>query len=49
MSSKKDPKPNIGGLFPHINIEGADKALEFYQRAFAATEVSPNLPRMANA
>lgn len=30
----------VGGVVPHINIEGASDASAFYQRAFAAQELS---------
>lgn len=33
-------KPTAGGVVPHINVEGANDASTFYQRAFAAQELS---------
>lgn len=40
MINKTAIKPPVGGVVPHINVEGASKASAFYQRAFAAEELS---------
>lgn len=40
MTEKTTIKPASGGVVPHINVEGASKASAFYQRAFAAHELS---------
>jgi PhnB protein len=32
-----EPRP-IAGLTPHVNVDGARKAIDFYKAAFAATE-----------
>lgn len=40
MANTVAAKPPAGGVVPHINVEGASKASAFYQRAFAAAELS---------
>ena len=40
MTSQTPSKPPVGGVVPHINVEGASDASAFYQRAFAARELS---------
>lgn len=43
MTSETAVKPPVVGVVPHINVEGASEASEFYQRAFAAQEISRQL------
>src|SRR5262245_10694976 len=40
MTQKTPSRPPVGGVVPHINVDGADQASQFYQRAFAAREIS---------
>jgi PhnB protein len=40
INEASHPMPEVrGGVVPYLQVEGAAKASEFYQRAFAATEV----------
>jgi uncharacterized glyoxalase superfamily protein PhnB len=40
MTDEPASKAPAGGVVPHINLDGASDASAFYQRAFAATELS---------
>ena len=40
MTDEPATKPPVGGVVPHINLEGASDASAFYQRAFGAKELS---------
>ena len=40
MAQESASNPPPGGVVPHLNVEGANDASAFYQRAFAARELS---------
>ena len=37
MAQQQSP---VGGVTPHLSLEGADSAIDFYRKAFAAEELS---------
>lgn len=45
VNERSAARPAVkGGLVPYLQVDGAIKASEFYQRAFGATEVYRNPP-----
>jgi PhnB protein len=40
QTETKQPAPVLNGLLPYLQVDGAAKASEFYQRAFGAKEVN---------